>query len=99
MADAVICLCAQVTEAAIRRAATSHPDDLRAVCEVTGACAHCGDCLSDMEDLMAEVHAEETRRAGGGGAGVRARRRGVTGCGARLAAQPSPDALDPRGRR
>lgn len=72
MADAIICLCAWVTEAAIRRAAARRPDDMRAVCEVTGACANCGDCLSDIEELMAEVHTDLTHQIGGGRAGARA---------------------------
>jgi NAD(P)H-nitrite reductase large subunit len=52
--DPVVCLCAHVTEGAILQAAVAGARDVRSIRDVTGANTGCGDCLADVEEILAD---------------------------------------------
>ena len=52
--DPIVCLCAHVTEGVILQAAGAGARDVPSIREVTGANTGCGDCLADVEELLAD---------------------------------------------
>ncbi|POX58211.1 nitrite reductase [Streptomyces sp. Ru62] len=51
--DPLICLCARVPESAVLSAKTAGIRDIPSLREATGANTGCGDCLTDLEELLA----------------------------------------------
>ncbi|WP_328332181.1 MULTISPECIES: (2Fe-2S)-binding protein [unclassified Streptomyces] len=51
--DPLVCLCARVTEATVLLAKESGVRDVPGLREATGANTGCGDCLLDLEELLA----------------------------------------------
>ncbi|MFC7923912.1 (2Fe-2S)-binding protein [Streptomyces cinereoruber] len=51
--DPLVCLCARVPESAILAAKCSGVRDVPALRLATGANTGCGDCLPDLEELLA----------------------------------------------
>ncbi|MFF9393454.1 (2Fe-2S)-binding protein [Streptomyces griseoluteus] len=51
--DLLVCLCFQVSEGELIEAIRAGHRDVDALREATGANTGCGDCLEDLEDLLA----------------------------------------------
>lgn len=50
----VVCLCQEVPEETVEQACRQGALSLDDVRAMTGACANCGDCAIDIEDIIAE---------------------------------------------
>ncbi|MEU9210495.1 (2Fe-2S)-binding protein [Streptomyces sp. NPDC048415] len=51
--DLLVCLCSRVSEGELIEAIHAGHQDVAALREATGANTGCGDCLEDLEDLLA----------------------------------------------
>ncbi|WP_406503731.1 (2Fe-2S)-binding protein [Streptomyces sp. NBC_00212] len=52
--DALLCLCAHITEGEVLTAVDGGAHDVSSVRDMTEASSGCGDCTVDIEDLIAE---------------------------------------------
>ncbi|MFF5026872.1 (2Fe-2S)-binding protein [Streptomyces collinus] len=58
--DLLVCLCSRVSEGELVEAIRAGHRDVAALREATGANTGCGDCLEDLEDLLAQEAEERT---------------------------------------
>ncbi|MFG2428695.1 (2Fe-2S)-binding protein [Streptomyces sp. NPDC048590] len=56
--DALVCLCRGVSEGVLVEAIRRGHRDVASLREATGANTGCGDCLEDLEDLLAQEPAQ-----------------------------------------
>lgn len=55
MENKIICHCANVDLETIRKAIANGADTVEKISEITSAGTHCGGCLSDIEEILAET--------------------------------------------